>query len=61
MKTNLFKLENYYKRFYELTATSKNHREAFEKLDEEFREQFGESRHTSYESFTSAKFVYMNK
>lgn len=57
----LLQENGYFKRFYELTAKYKSHREAYEALENELFQKFRIGKYSSYNSFKRNKNRYMNK
>ena len=49
----------YFHRFYELTAETNTHQEAWQRLEEERNELGLEDKYKSYDSFRNAKRMYM--
>lgn len=54
VQLNILTLEGYYERYFELVQ-SNNSRKAWEKLENELKDQYNITRYTSFESFVSAK------
>ena len=50
----------YFHRFYELTAETQTHQEAWQRLEEERNELGLEDKYKSYDSFRNAKRMYMD-
>ena len=50
----------YFHRFYELTAETQTHQEAWQRLEEERNELGLDEKYTSYNSFRKAKKMYMD-
>jgi len=50
----------YFHRFYELTAETNTHQEAWQRLEEERNELGLEDKYKSYDSFRNAKRMYMD-
>jgi hypothetical protein len=50
----------YFHRFYELTAETQTHQEAWQRLEEERNELGLDDKYTSYNSFRKAKKMYMD-
>ncbi len=54
-KLNLYKIQDFDKRFLQLTGDSATYEEAYERLEQEFSEQFGTRRYKNYESYRKTR------
>lgn len=57
---NLLSLKNYFDRFYEIKEADKSDRATFELLENEYFNLYSQNRYSSYESFKSSKWRYLN-
>ena len=58
---NLLTLEGYFNRFYEIKGAELTDKKAWEELEKEYDSCFGLNRYSSYPSFKSNKWKYLNK
>ena len=59
--THLIKHKNYMARFWQLVVIHESHRKAFEALENEYYEQYGINKYSSYPSFRAAKSRSLSK
>jgi len=52
---NLFSIEDFDKRFIQLTGSSKTYEEAYDKLEVQFESLYGQRRYKNYESYRKSR------
>lgn len=61
MKYYLLNIDDYFKRFFEITKETETYLEAWEILENEVWEQYRISKYSTYESFKVVKHRYQNR
>jgi len=60
-KVNIFTLQGYYTRFFQLLKVAKTHKQAWEMIEKEYFEKTGVNKYKSFESFQVAKLRYFQR
>lgn len=58
---SLIPIDNYFDRFYEIKGTDLSDKAAYLILEEEYLKKYSMNRYSSYPSFKSNKWKYLNK
>lgn len=58
---NILNNRGYFDRHLELCKTEKSQQDAYDKLEDEYKEITGKNKHVSYEAFRAAKSRYFKK